>query len=87
MGGNLTYYIVKAVGKCIFSPNPNQGHKERSGNPSSPLRSASTDTYRALLSEQPLGDHLVQSHGHGTAVSLADSLNISMQATDAKGDT
>lgn len=39
------------------------------------------------LSEQPLGDHRVQSHVHSPGVSLADGVNISKQATEATGNT
>lgn len=42
---------------------------------------------QSTLSEQPLGDQLVQTHVLITGVSLADNLNISKQATDANGDT
>lgn len=70
-----------------FSPNQNQRHKEHSRNPFSRLCCASPDTYRAWLSEQPLGDQLIQTHVHSTGVSPVDSLNISKQATDAKGNT
>ena len=69
-----------------FSPNLSQRHKAASGNPFSHLCSSSPDTYRAWLSEQPRGDQLVQTHVHGTGVSLTDNLNIARQATDAKGD-